>query len=458
MSHLAVRARWALVEGEIVTDRWIVTEGDRIAAIAHERPAADIVIDRPDLFVLPGFIDLHNHAFTESLVRGRSEDLSKEGFETNLIYGLLMPIGKLAMDHLSADECEAIAEMGLMQLMKSGVTTLLEPFRAGLIDPYIRAATRAGLRFYAGPYLFSTPDLDVDADGKPTYKGGGGDADAAAIDQWRALYQRHHGTEGDRIRVTLAPHATDTCGAELLRKVRGLADEHKCLATIHVAQSHDEVAKSQKLYGRTPTELLEWVGLLGPDVLLAHCLFSTDNDLDITRRHDTTVVSCPSTFARGGSTAAFGRFHEHGLRTTVGTDGYMPDMVSELRTAGLVSKLAAQDPAVATAAQLVEAVTTQGAKALQRDDLGILKVGAKADLVAIGFGGAHVIPVVDPRNALVWRGQASDVWASAVDGRLVVNEGRYLAGDEAAIVARAGAALGKIEELARSSGILTRAK
>jgi hypothetical protein len=69
-----------------------------------------------------------------------------------------------------------------------------------------------------------------------------------------------------------------------------------------------------------------------------------------------------------------------------------------------------------------------------------------------------VIPVVDPRNAMVWRAQASDVWATAVDGRLVVNEGRYLAGDEGAVVARAGAALGKIEALARSSGFLARAK
>jgi cytosine/adenosine deaminase-related metal-dependent hydrolase len=458
MSSLAMRARWALVEGEIVTDRWIVTEGDRIAAIVRDRPATDTVIDRPDLFVLPGFIDLHNHAFTESLVRGRSEDLSKEGFETNLIYGLLMPIGKLAMDHLSAAECEAIAEMGFMQLMKSGVTTLMESFRAGLTEPFVAAATRAGLRFYAGPYLFSTPDLDVDADGKPTYKDGGGDADAASIEQWRALYQRHHGTEGDRIRVTLAPHATDTCGPELLRKVRGLANEHKCLATIHVAQSHDEMAKSQSLHGRTPTELLEWAGLLGPDVLLAHCLFSSDSDLEIARRHDATVINCPSTFARGGATAAFGRFHGKGLRTVVGTDGYMPDMISELRTAGLVSKLAAHDPGVATAVQLVEAVTTQGAKALQRDDLGRLAVGAKADLTAIRLDGAHVIPVVDPRNAMVWRAQASDVWATAVDGRLVVNEGRYLAGDEGAVVARAGAALGKIEALARSSGFLARAK
>ena len=66
------------------------------------------------------------------------------------------------------------------------------------------------------------------------------------------------------------------------------------------------MAKSRKLYGRTPTELLEQAGLLGPDVLLAHCLFSSDGDLDIARRHDATVINCPRTFARGGATAAFG--------------------------------------------------------------------------------------------------------------------------------------------------------
>jgi cytosine/adenosine deaminase-related metal-dependent hydrolase len=458
MSSLAVRARWALVEDEIVTDRWIVAEGDRIAAIARDRPSADTVIDRPNLFVLPGLIDLHNHVFTEALIRGRSEDLSKDLYETNLVYGLLMPLGKLAMDHLSPADCEAIAEMGLMQLTKSGVTTLMESFRAGLTQPFVSAATRAGLRFYAGPYLFSTPDLDIDAEGKPTYEDGGGDADAASIAEWQTLYQRHHGTEGDRIRVVLSPHATDTCGPDLLRQVRRLADETRCLATIHVAQSREEVAKSLALHKRTPTELLESVGLLGPDVLLAHCLFSSDADLEIVRRHDATVINCPRTFARGGATAAFGRFHAKGLRTVVGTDGYMPDIIGELAAAGMVSKLAAQDPGVATAAQLVASVTSEAAKALQRDDIGRLAVGAKADLVAIGLGGAHTIPVVDPRSALVWRAHASDVWASAVDGRLVVNEGRYLAGDEDAITARAAAVLEKVEGLARSSGILARAR
>jgi cytosine/adenosine deaminase-related metal-dependent hydrolase len=462
-TRLAVRARWALVHEDddprVVADRWIVVEGDHIAAITGERPGGvDVVVDRPNLFVLPGLINLHNHVFTESLIRGRSEDLSKALYETNLVYGLLMPFGQLAMQHLSPAECEAIAEFGLMQLMKSGVTTLMESFRAGLTDPFVAAATRAGLRFYAGPYLFSTPDLDIDADGKPTYRAGSGDADSASLAEWRGLHQRHNGGASDRVRVILSPHATDTCGPDLLRATRRLADEIGCLATIHVAQSREEVEKSRQLHGRSPTELLEWTGLLGRDTLLAHCCFSDDSDLDIVKRFDATVINCPRTFARGGVTAAFGRFHGHGLRTVVATDGYVPDIISELRTAGMVSKLAANDPGVATAAQLVDAVTGQAATALGRDDIGRLAPGARADLVAVDLGGVHVAPVVDPVNALVWRAHASDVWASVVDGRLVVNEGRYLAGDEAAIVERAVAAIDKVTRIGESSGILGRAK
>jgi cytosine/adenosine deaminase-related metal-dependent hydrolase len=78
--------------------------------------------------------------------------------------------------------------------------------------------------------------------------------------------------------------------------------------------------------------------------------------------------------------------------------------------------------------------------------------------VAVDLGGVHVAPVVDPVNALVWRAHASDVWASVVDGRLVVDERRYLAGDEEAIVARAVAAIDKVTRIGESSGILGRAK
>jgi cytosine/adenosine deaminase-related metal-dependent hydrolase len=456
-ARVAVRAKWALIhedgEARIATDRWIVVEGDRIAAIARERPdAVDVAVDRQNLLVLPGLIDLHNHVFTEMLIRGRSEDLASASYETTLVYGLLMPFGQFAMAQLSPEEIEAIAELGLMQLMKSGVTTLMEPFRAALAGPFVAVAERVGLRFYAAPYLFSTPDLEIGPEGKPIYRDDAGGAETASLDAWRRLYSRHNGRASDRIRVALAPHATDTCGPDVLRATQGLAQEHGCLATIHVAQSRSEVETSHARYGRSPAAYLEWVGLLGPDVLLAHCVHASDDDLDLVRRTGTTVINCPSSFARGGVAAAFHRFRQAGIRTVVGTDGYILDMIGELRTAGLVAKLTAHRSDVASARELIDSVTRQAAAALGRNDLGRLAPGAKADMVAIDLGGGHVIPVKDPLNALIWRAHASDLWASVIDGRVVLNECRYLMGDEAAIAGRGAAAVAKVWNIADAAG------
>jgi cytosine/adenosine deaminase-related metal-dependent hydrolase len=445
MSELAIRARWALVgsgpDAAIVADRWVVVEGGRIAAVTADRPSATRVMDRPDLLVLPGLIDLHNHVFTEMLIRGRSEDLDAEQYETTLVYGLLMPFGQQAMKRLSAGELEAVAEFGLMQLVKSGVTTLMEPLRAGLTDPFVRAAKRAGLRFYAAPYLFSTPDLDVGPDGRPSY---GGDADAASVTEWRQLHARHDGAEDGRIRVVLSPHGTDTCGPDLMREVRSLANQTGALVTTHLAQSPSEIDIIRERYGKTPPEYLEWTGLLGPDLLVAHCIYATDGDLDILKRTDTTVINCPRSYSRGGVSALFHRFVKRSLRTVIGTDGYNLDLIGELRAAGLVSKLSFGNSRVATAPELVAAVTTQAAVALRRNDIGRIAAGAPADLVAIDLGRPHLLPVSDPLKALVWRASAQDVWATLVAGRLIFDEGRYLPADETAVTAAGRAAVEKV--------------
>jgi cytosine/adenosine deaminase-related metal-dependent hydrolase len=438
---LAVRARWCLVhDGEKPTlemDRWIIVEDGEIAAIASERPGqVDLAIDRPDLLVLPGLIDLHNHVFTEMLVRGLTEDIPSEAYETTLIYGLLMPIGQLAMQQLSAAEMEAVAEFGLMQLIKSGVTTLMEPFRPALTPVFVAAAERAGLRFYAAPYLFSTPNLSVGSDGKPDY--GSGAAEGEAIEEWSHLRERYHGGSDGRIQVVLSPHGTDTCGPDLLREVRRLADETGALVTTHLAQSRAEIDIIRERYGRTPPEYLDWLGVLGRDALVAHCIYASDDDLDLLARSGSTVIHCPRSFSRGGVSALFERFRARGLRTVVGTDGYNLDMIGELRAAGLISKLSFGDSGVATATQLVEAVTTEAAAALQRSDIGRIAPGARADLVAVDLGRPNLRPVSDPIKALVWRGSGHDVWATVVGGETLVNEGCYLRGDEAKI-AEAGA-------------------
>ena len=456
----AIHGAWvlALEQGEprLLSDRWVVTEGTAISAISRSRPSqADVVIDRPGLLVLPGLINMHNHCFSELLVRGRTEDLDARAYATTLVYGLLMPLSRLAIEHLGPADLRAVIELGLLQVIKGGSTTLMDSFRNGLAGIF-DVARRMGLRFYGVPYVFSTADIDMDAGGQPTYAGGGDDG-AADLCRWEELFRAHHGAAGDRIRVALGPHGADTCGPDLLRAVRGKADEHDCLVTTHLAQSEPELEILRRRYGRSPAEYLDWVGLLGPDLSAAHCIYASAADLDLLRRTDSTIINCPRSYSRGGVTAPFYRFRGHGIRTVIGTDGYNMDLVGELGAAGIVSKLHARDSGVARALELVNAVTLDAAAALRRTDIGRIEKGARADLVAIDLAQAHLQPVSDPLRAFVWRASGRDVAASMVDGEFLLADGRYQLGDEAAITAAGAAAIEKVWKLPAAAELLRRA-
>lgn len=456
-TRTAIRARWLLADidgsSTVLENRWVVVEGTQIAAIAGSKPdSCDTVIDRADLLVLPGLVNMHNHCFSELLVRGRTEDMSRAFMDNGLVYGLLMPLGKLAMERLSTSELKAALRLGVLQLILGGATTVMESFRAGLSEIF-GVAEEMGIRFWGVPYVFSTPDIDVGADGRPVF--GGGDS-ATDLSTWRGLYQRWSGAAGGRIQVALGPHAPDTCGPDLMRSVRKLADETGCLITTHLSQTQSELEHTQRLYGRSPPEYLEWVGLLGPDLSVAHCIFTSDAELDLLKRTGTTVINCPRSFARAGITASFARFHDRGIPTVVGTDGYNMDLVGELGAAGTIAKLDAAESGVAAAHQLVNAVTVVAAEALGRRDLGRIAPGCRADLTAIDLSKPRFRPQSDPLRSLVWRASAGDLSMSMVDGRILVEGGRYLLADEQTIVEEGAAAIERIWSSPEGAAIRSR--
>ena len=165
-------------------------------------------------------------------------------------------------------------------------------------------------------------------------------------------------------------------------------------------------------------------------------------------------MSCPRTFSRVGLTAAYARFAGKGIRTVLGTDGYNMDFVTEMRAAGLTSKLHFNDGGAADAHELVEAGTRRGAAALGRDDLGRIEPGARADLVVIDMGKPHLQPVSDPLRTMVWNVNRADVAATLVDGRYLVRDGALQTGDERDIVRRGAAAVQKLWREARAQGLM----
>ncbi len=453
---IAIRARWALLPDgagqRIATDRWVLVEDGRIAAVTAGRPGgADRVIDVADALVLPGFVNLHNHGISALLFRGIVEDRPTASWAADTVYGLIMPLQGLAMEVLDEEELRAVTALGLLGLVKGGATTVMDQFRIAQAVSF-DVADELGIRFYGMPYLFSTEDLGIGADGRPAYAArAAGESDLARA---AALFDAHDGRADGRIRAGFGPHGTDSCDAELLAGIRDAAASRGAPVTIHVSQSAIEGETLQSRYGRTPTEQLAHVGLLGPGLVAAHCVYASDADLALIADAGATVVNCPASFARGAVAAVWQRTAARGIRTGIGLDGYAMDTIGELRTAALVSKLAAGRSEDGAARDLVAAATACGAAALGRDDIGRIAPGCRADLVVVGLSGSHLAPVSDPLKTMVWHAGSSDIAAVLVDGRVVVEGGRHLLVDEQRIVAGGAAAVRKVWNEGRARGYI----
>lgn len=457
MTTTAILGRYVLARRDgaqhILRDHWVLLEGNRIAAVQPDRPHADIIYDRPNRFVLPGLLNLHNHCFSEAVARTHTEDGNGRQGGRSIVYTVLMPLTRRGLEILSPAERMDIARLGILQLLKGGATSVMEPFRNGIPEMF-DAAAELGIRFWGAPYLLSTGDAKAGPDGVVQYTGDDGQAD---LDTWNVLHSTWNGAANGRIRLAMSPHATDTCSPDLLRACAARARDLGVPITTHLAQSDAEVATIASRYdGRTPAEYLDWLGLLAPDLLAAHCIASSNDDLRLMSARRATVLNCPRVFACTGVAAAFDRFAEAGIRTVVGTDGYNMDLLGELNAASYISKIAAADPEVATAPELIDAVTATAADCVDRPDLGRIEPGATADLTIIDLGHPMLHPFSDPRRGLIALANRADVAQVVVDGRVLIDDGRFRGADEGAISAAGTAAIQRIWDLPEAQHAMPR--
>ena len=453
-----IRGQWVLGmdggEQVLMKNRNIVIEGPTIVAVTEDEPGpADEVIEIEHSLVLPGFINLHTHCINGALFRGIPDDMSIEPWITRLIYGVLMPLNETALANLSPDEVRAVVQLGLLDILKGGSTTVMDVFHAGQ-EVFFDVAREMGVRVYGTPYVMSTSKVGMGPDGKPTYEAREGDD--TSLDRVIDLFRRYDEGDGGRIRVAISPHGADTCSPDLLRAAREAADDLGCLLNIHLSQTPEELEILRQRYDKGPVEYLADTGLLGPDLIAAHCVYATDQEIAVLRDTGTTIANCPISFARAGINVPYYRYAGQGARTGIGTDSHGMDFVGELRTAGFFSKLHAGKGYVATARDLVRAGTLVGAEALRRPDLGRIAPGARADLLVVDLARPHLQPVWDPVKNLIWKGNGSDISVIMVDGEVLVKDRVYLRGDEAAIIRKAAGAASRVWEMAADAGILER--
>lgn len=211
---------------------------------------------------------------------------------------------------------------------------------------------------------------------------------------------------------------------------------------IHVSETKLDFDGSLQRRGLTPPQYLEKLGLMEHSVLAAHCVWLTDEDIELLARRGVTVLHNPiSNLKLASGIAPVARMLKAGCRITLGTDGVASNnnlnLWEEIKLMPMLQKGNTLDPTVVSPAQTIAAATSAGAKAMGYEDLGLIRPGYLADLILLDLSGAHMCPCNDLESNLVYSAQGSDVALTMVNGKVLYRDGEYTTLDPRLVLERA---------------------
>lgn len=435
MSTLSLKidhARYILTvdrQRRIIQDGAILVEGGRISRVGKSAELADAradrVIDGRYLVITPGFFNGHMHISYAHPVRGIFPDEQASP---------LLHVFNLQSAMTEEEEYHATL-LGLVELVRNGTVCFLDPGSTKFPDACLQAYEDAGIRVVLGEAV-----TDQDAPWKlPHYPA------PEAVARTTSFIEKWNGRLDGRIRAWAMPFSYETCSAGLLQSLKRVVDEHRTGLTLHhnsgTKARQDTVAR----YGYSPTAYLESIGVMGPNVLLAHCLGLDEAEIDAVARTGTAIAMCPVTAAKGGrGVSEHGRMPEllaRGVKIALGCDSPNNsnhlDMVRTMNMAAIQYKDARQDTRQVPAEAALEMATLHGAQAMGwGDELGSIEAGKKADLVCFDTLRPEWQALWNPVNNLVYNADGRSVHTVVIDGRVVVDAYRQSFVDEPRLFAR----------------------
>jgi 5-methylthioadenosine/S-adenosylhomocysteine deaminase len=426
-------ARRVLTDGAVAFSSagQILGVGDS-ATVRADHPDADLV-DCAGQLVLPGFVNTHTHLF-QTLLKGLGDDRVLSDWFTSMT-------GPSAVQ-LTEEDCYAGALHGCAEALTTGTTTLLDFMyvhpRPGLGEAVAQAMSDVGIRgVMARGYMTAGADVGVPPELVQPL-------DVALHDAERLMGRWNR--PDSRVTIGLAPCMSWSVDAATLTETRALADATGALVTMHLSESPFDVEESVRRFGLRDVPFAAETGLLGPDLLAAHCVQVDSHDLDLLAGTDTKVSHNPcSNLYLGSGFAPVPEMQRRGITVGLASDGPASSsnhsMLQAMKFAALLHKGVHRDPEIMTAEKALEMATIDGARALgMASSIGSLEVGKRADVVVLDMSNLCVTPVHAAVSALVYSQRGDEVARVYVDGALVVNGGELVTVEESEVRARSAAA------------------
>ncbi|MDP1571291.1 MAG: amidohydrolase family protein [Vicinamibacterales bacterium] len=424
-----------------VDDVALAVAGGRIAAIGptdevlKAHPRAE-VYDGRGKALLPGLINCHSH-MGAVIARGFNEDF---GFPNT--YRLAVQPGSL----LSREENVLMVQVAALECIRTGTTTVVQ-FGGGIAG-HAGALADSGLRcvFAEGLADVENPAGPVSAERLATSEAPRFSAKLRdeALQRATDLFSAWHGARDGRISVFPSPSLAENASPELLRAVRAFAEKHDLHYTIHLNQSRWEVDYMRRHHGLDPTEFLAKHDFLGPRLFAAHCRYVTPNEIALLGASRTIVTHQAAMAGNRGANPPIPALRDAGCPIAHGTDNNTQDMVSTMRFALIMERIARGDDEVPgllpQPEDVLEDATMGSARAVnQAGQIGSLEVGKKADLLVLDTQRAHLVPAGRILSAWIHNGGPADIESVMVDGRFLMRDHTVLSMDEAALIREADA-------------------
>jgi 5-methylthioadenosine/S-adenosylhomocysteine deaminase len=432
-------ARTAFVNATVLPfdDKWRVLEGcDVVVANGHilamgtnavAQRTVERRIDATHLVITPGFVNAHTHS-PENLARGLAD-----GLELHEWLGTVWR----SLDRLDADGIRLAAQLGCIEMIRSGTVAVVDHFRQypprlDAIDAVARAYQDAGLKALVAVWLRDALGPRNRANSAPRQV----EICAEAARRW---HKPEHG-----LRIGVGPSGPTRCTDELLSGAGALAREAGLSFHIHVDETREEAGEARKRYGSTAIRHLRDLDLVWPGLSVAHGVWLTDADIRLLAGGGAGIVHNPiSNMRLGSGIARLDAMRDAGMLVALGTDGAASNdsqnILEAAKAAAFLQRLSVKDRRRWPSMLDALAMLTHAPATMFGLTTGMLQAGGPADFVAFDRRSVGLAPGNDLHRQIVLCHTALTARFSMIAGRLVLDDGHLTTIDEAAVLREAAA-------------------
>jgi 5-methylthioadenosine/S-adenosylhomocysteine deaminase len=407
----------------LIEDGAMAVTGETITAIGPSSQisaayAAKKQIDAYGALLMPGLINAHTH-MAMSFLRGLAEDRALNDWLTKFIF-------PAEARNVTPDFVTWATKLSLLEMLRGGTTTVADMYY--FEEQVAQALKDAGMRGVLGETIIGFPAPDNKT------------SEAAFAYTEKFLTHWQHDS---LIIPAVAPHSIYTCSEKLLKDSAALARAYHAPILMHLSEAPYERDVARAEHGTSSVQYLARIGVLGPEVLGAHCVWLDAADIQTLAQFKAGCSYNPSSNMKSaaGLMPAV-EMLAAGNAVGIGTDGAASnndqDMFREMDLAAKLQKFSRMDPTALPAEQTVEMATIIGARALHIDKItGSLEAGKRADFILVDTSAPHDTPLYNVYAQIVYAMKDLDVRTTVINGKVIMEDRKFLTLDEPAILAKA---------------------